>query len=87
MSRADEKFQGKVEHVGHLHVAWQRGRVSDGAERGVDIACLDSDDRHAWVVGSDRHHVKVGFRMQPPVVVEDDGLRAPKPEDVDPQCS
>ena len=85
MPRADKEFQRGVERVDHAHVARQRGRIGDRAERGVDIACFDGGDHHAWVVDLEGHHVEVGFGMRPPIVVQDNGLRGSQAEDVDPK--
>jgi hypothetical protein len=70
---ADEEFQRGVERVDHVYVARQCGRVGDGAERGVDVAGLEG------------HQVEVGLGMGPPIVMQDDGLRAPEADDVDPE--
>ncbi len=85
MSRADEKFQRGVERVDHLDLGRQCGRIGDGTERGVDIACFDGGDRHTRVVDPEGHHVEIGFGMGPPVVVQNNGLRAAQAENVDPK--
>lgn len=85
MFRADEKFQRGIEGVNHVHVGGQCGRIGDGTERRVDITCRDGGDGGAWVVDPKGHHVEVGPGVRLPVVVENNGLRAPQAEDVDPQ--
>lgn len=87
MSRADEKLQRGVERVDQLHAGRQSGRVGDAAERGVDIACFDGGDRHAWVVDSEGHHVEIGFGMRPPIIVQNNGLRTTQAENIDPKGS
>lgn len=75
----------RVERVNHLHVGRQCVQGSDGTERGVDIGRFDGGDSHAWVVDPEGHHVEVGFGMRPPIVVQNNGLRASQAENVDPK--
>ncbi len=81
----DEKLERRVERVDHPHVAWQHRRIGDRAEGSVDLTRFDGGHRHPRVVDLEGHHVELDVGVHPPILVQDNGLRRPQPEDVDAQ--